>query len=195
MLRLLFLWIGAKFTGAERAASAPQWKPLVAEQQALEGSRTRDSRCSPLSPERTLPLVRFGPILICLLGGFAAHADSTVSARFATAKISVEQWRAYLAEVKAMPDAHCQEEAAKQYVCDSSEQRTVWVFTREGHLAHPAVTRGIMVSRQTAEGERVSVDRTGHYAGDPLAFAAWMKQFKILDKNQVAEWERLLQLK
>ena len=137
-------------------------------------------------------------LCLVLLGLFApasANADEPIPPRFATTQISMEQWKAYLAEVKALPDAQCMEDRIYQYTCNSSEQHTIWVFTVRGHPAHPAVSRGVKVMQQTAQGAAVSIDRSGHYAGRRAEFDLWMKQFAMLDKQQVAQWQLSMQHK
>jgi hypothetical protein len=124
-----------------------------------------------------------------------AWAQGPIAPHFATTQITSEQWSSYLNEVKAVPDVRCEEAASVQYICDSSGQRTIWVFTREGHPAHPAVSRGVMVIRQTSQGATVGIDRSGHYAGDRGAFEDWMKGFAALDQKQVAQWQSMLQPK
>jgi len=133
--------------------------------------------------------------LVGLLGLATALADASIALRFPTVQISVDQWSAYLTEVKALPDARCKDAPSNQYICDSASQRTIWVFTREGHPAHPAVSRGIMVIQQTPQGAMLGIDRSGHYAGSRAAFDAWMKEFASLDHRQVAQWQSMLQPK
>jgi hypothetical protein len=142
-------------------------------------------------------LLRPGLYLV-LLGLFAltsANADESIPPRFDTLQISMDQWKAYLAEVKALPDVQCQEDRIHQYVCNSSEQHTIWVFTVQGHPAHPAVSRGVTVMQQTAQGPTVGIDRSGHYAGRRAEFDVWMRQFAMLDKTQVAQWQSALKHK
>ena len=131
--------------------------------------------------------------LVGFLALATAVADGPIAPRFPTAQISVDQWSAYLAQVKALPDARCKDAPSNQYICDSASQTTIWVFTREGHPAHPAVSRGIMVFQQTVQGATVGIDRSGHYAGDRAAFDAWMKEFARLDHGQLTQWQSILQ--
>lgn len=85
-----------------------------------------------------------------------------------------------------MPGVRCEELASNLTQCESKVKNTVWAFTREGHPAHPAVSRRVMVLMQTSSGNAVLVNRTGHYAGDTLAFRTWMKEFAAIDQKQVA---------
>jgi len=137
---------------------------------------------------------RFFAALV-LIGALALDTptlgDVSTPPRFPSGQISVADWKGYLTEVKAISDVHCQDYAANQYVCDSRERRTIWVFTREGHPAHPAVSRGVMVVSKTDSGTIIGIDRSGHYAGDADAFRKWMSEFVILDKRQVAEWNQM----
>ena len=131
-------------------------------------------------------------LYLMLLGLFAltsANAEEAISPRFATSQISMEQWNAYLAEVKAVPDVQCKEDQINEYICNSSEQHTIWIFTTPGHPAHPAVSRGVMVMQQTDKGPSVGIDRSGNYAGHRAEFDVWMRQFEMLDKRQVAQWQ------
>lgn len=91
-----------------------------------------------------------------------------------------------------MPGVRCEELAANLTQCESKLKNTVWVFTREGHPAHPAVSRRVMVLMQTSSGNAVLINRTGHYAGDAPAFQAWMKNFAALDQQQVAAGKKTL---
>ena len=115
-------------------------------------------------------------------------AAEIVAPRYPSDRITLEQWRAYLTEVKAVPDVKCIDYVQDQYVCDSSMQRTIWVFTREGHPAHPAVSRGIL--RQTPDSGFLGIDRSGHHAGDQTAFYRWMMDFVDLDRKQISEISR-----
>jgi len=112
--------------------------------------------------------------------------------RFATEKISVAELNGYRIEVHEMPNVRCVDLASNQTQCESKVQNTVWVFTREGHPAHPAVSRRVMVLMQTASGNAVLVNRTGNYAGDPLAYRTWMKEFASVDQRQVAAGKQSL---
>ena len=125
----------------------------------------------------------------------AAWAGGPITPHFPSAQITIEQWSAYLNEIKAMPDARCEPFFAHQVICDSSKQRTIWVFTSEGHPAHPAVSRGVMTVQQTGQGIKAGIDRSGHYVGDRAAFYAWMKEFGVLDKREIARWDSMLQSK
>jgi len=143
------------------------------------------------------PLLRPGLNLV-LLGLFAltaANADGQVPPRFATTEISTQQWNDYFDEVRAIPNIQCKAAPLNQYICNSAEQHTIWVFTREGHNAHPAVSRGVVVMQQTDQGATVGIDRSGHYAGNAAAYDVWMKQFARLDKVQIAQWQSALQHK
>ncbi|MGC1458269.1 MAG: hypothetical protein WA825_08350 [Steroidobacteraceae bacterium] len=134
-------------------------------------------------------------LYLMLLGLFtltSANADEPIPPRFPALQITTDQWKAYLAEVKALPDVQCMEDRINQLTCNSSEQHTIWVFTTPGHPAHPAVSRGVIVMQQTAKGATVSIDRSGHYAGHRAEFDVWMRQFAMLDRTQVAQWQSSL---
>lgn len=129
-----------------------------------------------------------------LLGFFALRAATSsgesISPRYASAHITSEQWRVFLAEVKATPDVKCEKYVLNQYACNSAAERTIWVFTSFGHPAHPAVSRGVIFVSPVPGGTVLSIDRSGHYAGNRAAFDKWMHEFAILDQQQIAQLGR-----
>ena len=133
---------------------------------------------------------------VLMLGLFSpALADESIAPRFPAGQITPDEWSQYLAEVKAKSGVHCEDAPANQYICDSRTERTIWVFTREGHPAHPAVSRGIMVVRHLDQATTLGIDRSGHFAGDKTAFDAWIVEFQKLDRRQVEQWSQALQPK
>jgi hypothetical protein len=110
------------------------------------------------------------------------------SPRFPSAHITIDEWHTFSNEVTAVSDVRCRDIASNQYQCDSQLQSTIWIFTRPGHPAHPAVTRAILLSN----GSMVRIDRSGHYAGSELAFRTWMNHFVDLDKKQLQDWIAVL---
>ena len=134
-----------------------------------------------------------GAVLIATVIGAPSFADrDPAGPKFAAEKISVAEWNGFWVEVHGMPNVRCVDLPAKQTQCESKVKNTAWVFTREGHPAHPAVSRRVMVLMQTGSGNAVIVNRTGHYAGDALAFRAWMKEFTALDDQLVAAGKKSL---
>lgn len=126
------------------------------------------------------------PCLLLCVG--VARAANAVDPSFPQAKISAAQWQAYFSAVEAIPDIRCADREPLQYACDSKNRRTIWTFTRRGHAAHPAVSRGVLIIDQVLGRTVLGIDRSGHYAGDLDAFNKWMLEFKALDERQVAEW-------
>jgi hypothetical protein len=115
--------------------------------------------------------------------------------RFPTEKITPEQLETYKSEVQAIPDIDCREIWGHQRQCTSNAQFTIWIFTVPSHPAHPAVTQGVMLLQQDAQGARVGINRSGYYAGDSAAFDIWIKEFSTLDQKQIAQWQRTFQPK
>jgi hypothetical protein len=136
--------------------------------------------------------------LALLLGTSAialAQPSQPPPKRFLAEKITPEQLETYKSEIQAIPDIQCQEIGAHQRQCTSSAQFTIWLFTLPGHPAHPAVTQAVMLVQRDAQGARVGISRSGYYAGDSAAFDTWMKEFRVVDQKQVAQWESTLQPK
>jgi hypothetical protein len=131
----------------------------------------------------------------CVLGSFEKISaklldlmrhpkESPIAARFPSARITVEEWREFELDVESKAAIECRELAANQRQCDSVTEMTIWIFTREGHPAHPAVSRGTII---VAPG-KIGIDRTGHFAGDPNAFDAWMAALHQFDQQQLDQW-------
>jgi hypothetical protein len=131
-------------------------------------------------------------ILAALLLSSPTPADSGIAPRFPTGRVTANEVLQFMAEVKAIPDVRCATDQNHQLICESTSQRTFWVFTLDGHPAHPAVSRGIMVVSDTGAGMSVGIDRTAHYAGDVDAFRRWISDFADLDEKQIAQLSKAL---
>jgi hypothetical protein len=125
---------------------------------------------------------------IVMVWAYTCRADSPIAPEFTTAKVTAEQLQAYTAQVEAMTDIQCHDIGANQRQCSSDSQMTIWTFTRPGHPAHPAVTRGIL----RVSPPYVGIDRSGVYAGDDGAFANWIKEWVAVDVHNVAEFKKHL---
>src|SRR5438552_6946341 len=91
--------------------------------------------------------------------------------------VTLDEWRALLAEIQSRAGMRCENHDEFQYMCDTANPPTIWIFTRPGHPAHPAATRGMMVVNSGV----IDVNRVGYYAGDKDSYDRWMKEFRILD--------------
>ena len=131
-------------------------------------------------------------LLAALLLSSPTLADSGVAPRFPNGRVTADEVLQYMAEVKAIPDVRCVTDQGYQLICESTSQRTFWVFTLDGHPAHPAVSRGIMVVSDTGAGMSIGIDRTAHYAGDVEAFRRWISDFAQIDEKQVVQWSKSL---
>jgi hypothetical protein len=90
--------------------------------------------------------------------------------RFPHEPITPTEWESYLSEVNAIPDVRCEKTPKSELYCVSDMRTSVWVFTIEGHPAHPAIATGVLVVYgQAAAG----ILFRGYYAGDESAFRAW----------------------
>jgi hypothetical protein len=114
-----------------------------------------------------------------------ARATEAQAPRFPQSQITKDQWNAYLAEVQKMPDTLCRDNLPNEFICSSGSQQSIWVFTRSGHPAHPAVSRGVIVKVVASTGQEVRIERSGHYAGSPKAFEAWMNELTQRDARML----------
>ena len=116
---------------------------------------------------------------------FVVAAIDAPRAAYTTSLVTAAQWSKMLVDVKSQPGMKCQDRENNQLICDVTSPPTIWVFTRPGHPAHPAATKGVMIFRDSV----VDIDRTGYYAGDRSAFMAWMEEFGVLDARQIELWK------
>jgi ankyrin repeat protein len=106
-------------------------------------------------------------------------------AAYATEFVTAAQWNKMLADVESRPGTKCLDRDDNQLICAATSPPTIWVFTRPGHPAHPAASKGVMTFRDRA----VDIDRTGYYAGDRNTYTAWMEEFRVLDARQIELWK------
>ena len=90
--------------------------------------------------------------------------------RFANEQITLADWQIYLDEVTSLPSVICKDTPRYERSCVSESLKSVWVFTRQGHPAHPAVSTGVLVVYTHAAG----ILLRGYYAGNESAFEAWV---------------------
>jgi hypothetical protein len=107
-----------------------------------------------------------------LFAANAAHADG--ERRFPHSKITLAEWKTYLAEVKAKPGVR---EVAADTRPDTDAyfvkaERTEYFFTHGGP-AHPA----IVVARVYDRNGKTELQAFGYFAGSETAFAEWFKTF------------------
>jgi len=132
----------------------------------------------------------FAAMIALLLTPVAVAADADdlkpIPPMFASAQISLEQLTSLIAEVEAIPDVECRYIRAFQRQCSSASRSTIWTFTRPGHPAHPAVSRGVLVTSPN----HIAIDRSGHFVGDEASFRKWMDEWAVVDKRQIQEFSQ-----
>jgi hypothetical protein len=128
-------------------------------------------------------LFLLGLVFGLALPTYADESDTKppIDSRFSSAHITVDEWQKYLDEVKSSSTATCTESENKEYVCYSDVKTMIWIFTRPGHPAHPAVTVGVLVRNEGSVGKGALIQGGGHYAGDEQAFRTWWRT--ALDKQ------------
>ena len=116
--------------------------------------------------------LRFAQAIVLISGlivTVVAYA-SDPAPKFPSEHISLDDWKTYLAEVKAIPDVISENTNTNELYCLSNAQMAVWVFTVEGNRAHPAVATAVLVSSgRVAAGMLFR----GYYVDDATAFWAW----------------------
>ena len=105
---------------------------------------------------------------------------------YPSAKISTQQYQDLFDSVTLRPDTHCKVFGPQQLQCNSDSLGELWWFTRPGHPAHPAASRGQMMhNNQTQE---TCLIRDGYFAGTEAAFASWLGELKRYDEQTVARF-------
>jgi len=126
-------------------------------------------------------------LVLALAMGMTSHAADPTP-RFAHEHISWAEWQTYLEEVTLVPDVRCEDTKRNERYCVSDSLTSIWVFTKSGHPAHPAVSTGVFVTYPKGYG----VLHRAYYGGDEPAFRAWavsaLGDLLILDKWKQAAW-------
>jgi hypothetical protein len=97
--------------------------------------------------------------LILFLASVSVLGAGPPPPRFPREHITLTEWGAYFDEVRSVADVRCEDTPRKEIYYISNSLTSAWVFTKEGHPAHPAVAAGILLR--------------AYYAGDEGAFNAW----------------------
>jgi hypothetical protein len=135
-----------------------------------------------------LPCIAALLVLVGTSSATAADQTVDVAAPFPDARITVEQLKAYQATVEAQTGVACEDIWAQQRACDNKETRTIWIFTLQGHAAHPAFSRADLITPPLS----IGIARFSHYAGDESAFQKWVAEFRVLDERQVQQFKQML---
>lgn len=118
---------------------------------------------------------------------FAAPALAQEWQPYPQPKITVEQWKAYLATVREYLEASAEIYKDKGVVVFSNpDTRTFYIFTTKNHPAHPA-----WISRQLVEEKgQVNVRQIGFYAGNAEAFDKMFREYLQRNEELVNEVEK-----
>jgi hypothetical protein len=114
-------------------------------------------------------------LVIALLASVASAQEFKPYPR---AKVTFEQWQAYLEEVSSKHAVTRQEAPAEHFVgFNNPMTQTMYTFTAPGHPAHPAwITRQVM-----QDGTSINVRQIGYFAGDEAPFARLYQDFQALN--------------
>jgi hypothetical protein len=105
-----------------------------------------------------------------------------IPAKFPTAHVSETQMRELVTAVSKPPDFHCRPFGPHQLQCDSNTVPEIWILTEPGHPAHPAASRGELLTN----GHMTCIVRDGYFAGDERAFADWLNDLERYDEQAIA---------
>jgi hypothetical protein len=99
--------------------------------------------------------------------------------RFPRAQITKRQWAEFFHEVRNKKEAMIVREETVTRVIVRSEP-ALYFFTGKSHPAYPAAVRRSVV----AYAGKVYIHTIGYYAGDRVAFLAWMSRFTNDDRSR-----------
>jgi hypothetical protein len=127
---------------------------------------------------------------VILTLAFAMSSSASVAdppPRFPNEHITLADWQAYLGEVKLIPDVHCDVTPKSELYCLSNSRASAWVFTTEGHPAHPAVVTGVLATYGLAA---AGIMFRAYYAGSESAFRAW-EGYALGNPPIFQEWQQM----
>lgn len=118
---------------------------------------------------------------------FAAPALAQEFQPYPQPKITVDQWKAYLAKVRELHEASAEIFRDQGIVAFTDpENLTFYIFTTKDHPAHPAwITRQIV-----EEGGQVHVRQIGYFAGKQEPFDKLFREYQLRNDDLVKEVEK-----
>ena len=127
--------------------------------------------------------MRFAFALFLALGVTVSTYAQDFEWRFPNDRITFEQWTSYFDELAHRSGAVLTEQ--EQYyvinLFNDPSQPALYVFTKPGHPAYPAVVIRAVVTKNGQS----QIVRHGHYAGDQAQFEKWWHEFDALDKKTI----------
>jgi hypothetical protein len=102
--------------------------------------------------------------------------------RFPLDIITIAQWEQFQAEVLSKPALEGRH-IDHQFVAYSRAERRLWIFTRPGHPAHPAVL--VLIFADATSGAKAI--RQGHYAGNRFEFVKWWQNFDATEAKNLLQ--------
>ena len=129
--------------------------------------------------------MKFFVVAVVLLSCFAAVAQEFKP--YPRADISKPQWQTYFDEVVAKHASTAQKQNNEKLVMYTDAlSNTSYVFTQDGHPAHPA-----WITRRPQQGAgNVYISQIGYFAGDETSFAALFSSFSALNEQVSRDMQR-----
>jgi hypothetical protein len=136
--------------------------------------------------KRPTPL-RLAIVLAGLLAVTAVPAFAQEWQPYPQPKVTVEQWKAYLATVREYLEASAEIYKDKGVVVFSNpDTRTFYIFTTKDNPAHPA-----WITRQLVEEKgQVNVRQIGFYAGNADKFDKMFREYLQRNEELLKEVEK-----
>jgi len=129
-------------------------------------------------------------VIVALSSGsaVAAAACPTLPPLFSTPHVNENQLSALVVEVKDRPGFSCKSFGPNQILCGSDGNHELWWLTESGHPAHPALSRGQMVTNP--ETRETCLLRDGYFAGPEEPFKRWFHELKQYDEQTIRTFRR-----
>ena len=126
-------------------------------------------------------------ITITLLILFSPSVIAVEVKPYEVAEITEEQWAQYHSKVnKELSSSHRAYDEHHLEVFSDDVSRASIAFTMPGHKAHPAwVTRQVIM-----DGESISMQVIGYFAGDEEAFKVLFKQYQEMANRTQQKFKR-----
>jgi hypothetical protein len=132
---------------------------------------------------------QFARIALCLAAALASATPALAQEYqpYPSPKITVEQWKRYLAEVRQSFEPTVEILKGMNLVAFSDmRSRTFYIFTTKDHPAHPAwITR-----QMVEEAGQVHVRQIGYFAGSEEEFAKLFRDYQQRNQQLQEEVQR-----
>jgi hypothetical protein len=112
----------------------------------------------------------------------------TLTPLFPAPHVTAQQLNDLLVRLRGRAGFSCRQFGPHQLSCGSDDSQELWWLTEVGHPAHPAVSRGQMLT--DTDTQDTCLVRDGYFAGAEELFSQWFSELKRYDEKTIEAFKR-----